>query len=194
MLHVAFVCTYCCMLIRVVGSYCAKFQIGQGFDCPQCRELMRLLARTQLYFHTSFGLSLSLLKLTSVPSTSKTSEFESKRLLSDAVYFLEKLNLKGTFHELGVCEPKRNAWKIMHNFSRINLAKQEGGHKWWNWPWRSKLEFGLQIRRTISELKQYKKDWFKALFISRTIVKFNSDEFNSKPPMQLDKSRRFCDV
>ena len=84
----------------------------------------------------------------------------------------------------------------MHDFSRINLAKQEGGHKWWNWPWRSKLEFGLQIRRTISELKQYKKDWFKALFmISRTIVEFNSDrEFNSKPPMQLDKSRRFCHV
>ena len=123
MLHVAFVCTPCCMMISVVGSYCVNFQIGQGFDCPQCRELMRLFALTQLYFHTSFGLSLSLLKLTSVPSTSKTSEFESKRLLSDAVYFLEKLNFKGTFHELGVCEPKRNAWKIMHNFSRINLAK-----------------------------------------------------------------------
>ena len=97
------------MMISVVGSYCVNFQIGQGFDCPQCRELMRLFALTQLYFHTSFGLSLSLLKLTSVPSTSKTSEFESKRLLSDAVYFLEKLNFKGTFHELGVCEPKRNA-------------------------------------------------------------------------------------
>ena len=52
------------------------------------------------------------------------------------------------------------------------------------WPWRSKLEFGLQILRTISELKQYRKDWFKALFISRAIVEFNSDEFNSKPPMQ----------
>ena len=97
------------MLISVVGSYCAKFQIGQAFDCQQYRELMRLFVRTQLYFHTSFGLSSSLLKLTNVPSTSKTSEFESKRLLSDAVYFLEKLNFKGTFHELGVCEPKRNA-------------------------------------------------------------------------------------
>ena len=84
------------MLIRVVGSYCAKFQIGQAFDCQQYRD-------------QCVCLHLRSFKLTSVPSTSKTSEFESKRLLSDAVYFLEKLNLKGTFHELGVCEPKRNA-------------------------------------------------------------------------------------
>ena len=71
MLHVAFVCTYCCMLIRVVGSYCAKFQIGQAFDCQQYRD-------------QCVCLHVRSFKLTSVPSTSKTSEFESKRLLSDA--------------------------------------------------------------------------------------------------------------
>ena len=84
------------MLIRVVGSYCAKFQIGQAFDCQQYRD-------------QCVCLPVRSFKLTSVPSTSKTSEFESKRLLSDAVYFLKKLNLKGKSHELGVCEPKHNA-------------------------------------------------------------------------------------
>ena len=36
MLHVASVCTYCCMLLRVVGrSCCAKFETGQTFSHVQ---------------------------------------------------------------------------------------------------------------------------------------------------------------
>ena len=34
-LHVASVCTPCCMLLRVVGSCCAKFETGQTFQL-QC--------------------------------------------------------------------------------------------------------------------------------------------------------------
>ena len=56
MLHVASVCTPCCMLLRVVGSCCAKFETGQTFiyvqtdaTTPnivgqQCWELLRLFA------------------------------------------------------------------------------------------------------------------------------------------------------
>ena len=32
MLHVASVCTPCCMLLRVVGSWCAKFETGQTLE------------------------------------------------------------------------------------------------------------------------------------------------------------------
>ena len=32
MLHVASCCTPCCMLLRVVGSCCAKFETGQTFQ------------------------------------------------------------------------------------------------------------------------------------------------------------------
>ena len=32
MLHVASVCTPCCMLLSVVGSCCAKFETGQTFN------------------------------------------------------------------------------------------------------------------------------------------------------------------
>ena len=32
MLHVAPVCTPCCMLLSVVGSCCAKFETGQTFN------------------------------------------------------------------------------------------------------------------------------------------------------------------
>ena len=32
MLHVASVCTPCCMLLRVVGSCCSKFETGQSFE------------------------------------------------------------------------------------------------------------------------------------------------------------------
>ena len=35
MLHVASVCTSCCMLLRVVGSCCAKFKTGQTFSYLQ---------------------------------------------------------------------------------------------------------------------------------------------------------------
>ena len=35
MLHVASVCSPCCMLLRVVGSYCAKFETGQTFSYVQ---------------------------------------------------------------------------------------------------------------------------------------------------------------
>ena len=35
MLHVASVCTPCCMLLRVVGSCCVKFEIGQTFSFVQ---------------------------------------------------------------------------------------------------------------------------------------------------------------
>ena len=34
-LHVASVCTPCCMLLRVVGSCCAKFETGQTFRYVQ---------------------------------------------------------------------------------------------------------------------------------------------------------------
>ena len=56
MLHVASVCTPCCMLLRVVGSCCTKFETGQTFSCEQtdattpnivgqqCWELLRLFA------------------------------------------------------------------------------------------------------------------------------------------------------
>ena len=58
MLHVASVCTPCCMLLRVVGSCCAKFETGQTFiyvqtdaTTPnivgqQCWELLRPFARS----------------------------------------------------------------------------------------------------------------------------------------------------
>ena len=35
MFHVAFVCTSCCLLLRVVGSCCAKFETGQTFSYVQ---------------------------------------------------------------------------------------------------------------------------------------------------------------
>ena len=51
MLDVASVCTPCCMLLRVVGSCCAKFETGQTFEPTtpnivgqQCWELLRPFA------------------------------------------------------------------------------------------------------------------------------------------------------
>ena len=35
MLHVVSVCTPCCMLLRVFGSCCGKFETGQTFSCVQ---------------------------------------------------------------------------------------------------------------------------------------------------------------
>ena len=35
MLHVASVCTPCCMLLQIVGSYCAKFETCQTFSFVQ---------------------------------------------------------------------------------------------------------------------------------------------------------------
>ena len=35
MLHVASVCTPSCMLLSVVGNYCAKFETGQTFSYVQ---------------------------------------------------------------------------------------------------------------------------------------------------------------
>ena len=58
MLHVASVCTSCCMLLDVVGCCCAKFETGQTFTLVQtdatllaynsqhCWELLRPFARS----------------------------------------------------------------------------------------------------------------------------------------------------
>ena len=35
MLHVAYVCTPCCMLLRVVGRSCAKFETGRTLSYVQ---------------------------------------------------------------------------------------------------------------------------------------------------------------
>ena len=59
MLHVASVCTPCCMLLNVVACCCAKFETGQTFNLVQtdatlltynlqhCWELLRPFARSQ---------------------------------------------------------------------------------------------------------------------------------------------------
>ena len=50
MLHFKSICTPCCKLLRVVWSFCAKFETGQTFSyvqtAQQCWKLLRSFARS----------------------------------------------------------------------------------------------------------------------------------------------------
>ena len=101
-------------MLRSFAHTVACWYVLLGVIAQSFKSVKRLTANNIGINACLICLHVRSFKLTSVPRTSKTSEFESKRLLSDAVYFLKKLNLKGKSHEVGVCEPKRNAWKILH--------------------------------------------------------------------------------
>ena len=57
MLHVASVCTPCCMLLQIVGSYCTKFETRQTFsfkqnECNNSQQCWELLANNVVSIFT----------------------------------------------------------------------------------------------------------------------------------------------
>ena len=67
MLHVASVCTPCCMLLRFVGSCCAKFEVVQTFSYVQTDAITLNIVRKQFWellrpFARSFRVSFPFFK------------------------------------------------------------------------------------------------------------------------------------
>ena len=107
MLHVASVCTPCCMLLRVVGSCCVKFEIGQTFSFVQTDAASRCCLS-------------SLLSAPFLP-------FQVPWLFS-CFFFLQEKGQSSVFSRLGELASPATQTTVQAVNPRVRLPSDDGPH------------------------------------------------------------------